>query len=84
MDSQYSQFVKSFDEVFKDFDVNNTKQYSAGIDWYNQNLLLISLNVLCPCPKIEVYSIERYQWAYSSGLLATANVRSCLAQREQM
>ena len=49
-----------------------------GIDWYNNNLMLLGINNLCYIVEIEEVNEDTYMWAYSSGLLACANIRRCL------
>ena len=76
MEDYAKSLIYSFDQVFKNFDVTNEAAYVAGIDWYNSNILIIGLCVSCPVPVISVPSKNSYQWVYSCGLIACANIKA--------
>lgn len=78
MKEQLEEYIASFNEIFSEFIASEYKipeNLSPAIDWYNSNIMLISMNNLCPIRKIEEVNVNTYMWAYSTGITTYANIK---------
>jgi hypothetical protein len=76
-----AEVIHAFDRTFSEFKASgykipeNTDKLRNGIEWYNSNIMLVSLAHTCPMNYIYDITPEMYMWAYSSGLVATAHMQ---------
>jgi hypothetical protein len=81
--------VDSFNKTFEKFitstySVPDYNDIQKGIEWYNNNIILIGLNNLCPIKPIDKIDIHAYMFVYASGMLACGNIKDKLSNFEKI